>query len=510
MQKSSSKFTQAVIGAQGNMGQFLTRTLSPLSPVLKIDVNSSKKEWGKALKADVIWLSIPRNAVADVLEGKTFSKKQLIIDICTIKKGIGETLRKFSAAHLSFHSLHGSKVPLIGQRWAIIKTPSRGDQHPLGKQIIDFLKKQGVAFLPPVEESQHDFMMGITLSIPEVLTMVMDEIIKIYAESCGMKVPTKEELMRWAVPASNSLFGAYTHIVNSTPEWLRYEIIKEAPQSILGSVQEACRAIESFSLDDIRRTIAAQAVSVDSIPNAERDRVRRWINQWFVDSTKTLFKAAKESRVKPALKIQWMEDKKEIFPPSKKRTVAIHGIDGCFTHEALLRFLEENDIPESKADLKFLVTAENVLEAVTSGATDLGIFAIANSGSGTYVSSMGPIAEHTFKVQAVLGMEIMQCLLVHPSIKDINAIKEVFGHPQAISQCTRTLEESYPNLAVRPGKDTDDTALCAQRIAEGDMPKTTATLASQIAGKRYGLTVIAYNMHHDPFNTTTFLLVSKK
>jgi prephenate dehydratase len=65
-------------------------------------------------------------------------------------------------------------------------------------------------------------------------------------------------------------------------------------------------------------------------------------------------------------------------------------------------------------------------------------------------------------------------------------------------------------LKVVAGEDSDDTALCAKRVAEGMLPRTTATLASQIAAKRYGLNIISYNMHHDPFNTTTFLLVSKK
>jgi len=122
---------------------------------------------------------------------------------------------------------------------------------------------------------------------------------------------------------------------------------------------------------------------------------------------------------------------------------------------------------------------------------------------------MEPLGKYTFKIEAVIGMEIMQCLLAHKSIKEVDGIKEVFGHPQAVSQCTRTLEESYPRLKIVSGQDDDDTALCAKRIACGELPETTATLASQIAAKRYGLNIISYNMHHDPFNTTTFLLVSK-
>jgi hypothetical protein len=291
---------------------------------------------------------------------------------------------------------------------------------------------------------------------------------------------------------------------------LRYEIVKEVPGDLIEQIKKACGAISGMSIDDVQKKLHKQGMAIEKVNPAERDRVRRWVNQWFVDSTKTFFKTAKESRVKPTLRIQWMEDKNEIFPAQKKvMTVGIHGIDGCFTQEAMLRFLEENKIPESRVRFNFLVTAENVLKAIDSGETDLGIFAIANSGSGAYVSSMAPLAKYTFKVKAVIGMEIMQCLLAHKSIKTVEDIKEIFGHPQAVSQCKRTLEESYPKLKVVSGKDSDDTALCAERIALGKLPNTTATLASQIAATRYGLNIVSYNMHHDPFNTTTFLLISK-
>ncbi|MEK7068178.1 MAG: prephenate dehydratase domain-containing protein, partial [Patescibacteria group bacterium] len=169
----------------------------------------------------------------------------------------------------------------------------------------------------------------------------------------------------------------------------------------------------------------------------------------------------------------------------------------------------ESDYDSNNLELKFLVTAENVLQGVTGGEIDRGIFAMANSGSGAYVTSMQPMGDYQYDVLAVFGMEIMQCLIAHPTA-DINTITEIFGHPQAVSQCKRTLAESYPRLKVRYGTDNDDTALCAQRIAGGELPPTTATLASQIAAQLYGLKILSYNMHHDPYNTTTFLIIKRK
>ena len=107
-------------------------------------------------------------------------------------------------------------------------------------------------------------------------------------------------------------------------------------------------------------------------------------------------------------------------------------------------------------------------------------------------------------------MEILQCLISHPSIKSLEEVKEVFGHPQAVSQCKRTFAEKYPGIKLVEGKDNDDTALCVKQIAEGKWPRTTATLASQEAAKIYNLPILEYGMHHDPFNTTTFLVIKKK
>lgn len=135
---------------------------------------------------------------------------------------------------------------------------------------------------------------------------------------------------------------------------------------------------------------------------------------------------------------------------------------------------------------------------------------MANSGSGAYISSMYAMANYQFDILAIYGMEIMQCLITHPAIQDIGQIKEVFGHPQAVSQCKRTFVEKYPQIKLKYGQDADDTALCAQRIARGEIPKNTATLASQLAAEIYGLQVLEYGMHHDPFNTTIFLVIKKK
>lgn len=499
----------AIIGARGDMGKFLTRFLSMMGEVRPVSRGiSTKEDWAEAWSCDVIWLSIPRDAIDGLMNGKRFKKEQLVVDICSIKRSLSKVIKKTGASHLSLHPLHGPNIPLNGQRWAVIE--GSGNKNGNAVETLRFLKDQGINLLNAKSEGYHDFMLGLTLSVPELLTVVIEELNREYIKNCKEKKPTRSELNKWSVPASNAMYGAYHHVINSTAYWLRKEILCNAHKDLLKSSRKAFLSLSKIDDGDIKKKFKEQEKDIKTLSPEERIKIRLWIENWFSDATKSIFMEKDYSKTKPEITMQYKESVTEIFPDSKEKIkVGIHGIKGCFTHESILRFCEENKFDENRLELKFLVTAENVLRELDEGKIDRGVFAMANSGSGAYVTSMEPMGKYTYSVMAVYGMKIMQCLLSHPDEK-VENINEVFGHPQAVSQCKRTLAEKYPYLKITYGKDNDDTALCAKRIAEGELPKTTATLASQVAAKLYNLNIISYNMHHDPFNTTTFLIVKKR
>lgn len=500
----------SIIGASGDMGKFLASFLAPLGEIQSISRKNSQLEWDEAWKADVIWLSIPRDAIDSLLKNKKFRKDQVIVDICSVKRSLSKVIQNTGAIHLSLHPLHGPNIPWSGQRWVVIPTSKNVLDSSRARAILGFLKKQGIHFIEAESEGHHDFMIALTLSMPELLTIVIEVIIEKYVKENDLKKPSRSELNKWSVPASNALFGAYYHIINSTPCWLRKEILCNAHGNLIKNATKAFKDLSNLSEKDVEKKFERQAEDVKALSSEERVKIRLWVENWFVDSTKTIFIEKDYSKAKPEIVVQCGKEIDKIFPDlGKKIKVGIHGIKGCFTHESILRFCEENKIDEDKLDLRFLVTAENVLHALTKGEIDRGVFAMANSGSGAYVSSMDPMGKYNYDVLAVYGMKIMQCLLAHPD-STVESITEVFGHPQAVSQCKRTLFEKYPKLKLVYGNDEDDTALCAKKIADGELPKTTATLASQVAAKLYGLKILSYNMHHDPFNTTTFLIVKKR
>jgi len=210
----------------------------------------------------------------------------------------------------------------------------------------------------------------------------------------------------------------------------------------------------------------------------------------------------------PKLIIQSSQSPTEVFPENS--SVGIHGTPGCFTAESVNLLAKELKVDPQKLNLKYLIEAEKVIEAVINGEVERGAFAVANSGSGACVFTMHAMAKYQFEPVAVYGMEVVQCLLAHPSVKNINQVTEIFAHPQAIEQSIRTLHQKYPDIKITKGTDQDDTALCAKKLSTGELAPTTATIASQTAAQKYGLNILDYGVHHDPFNVTTFLVIKKK
>jgi len=199
----------------------------------------------------------------------------------------------------------------------------------------------------------------------------------------------------------------------------------------------------------------------------------------------------------------------EEFLAGKKTTVGIHGIIGSFTDEALYRFTRSLDLKPTQYEIKELIYAENVIRSVVNGKVDRGIFAAANSGSGSYLASIEAMAKYNFKVIALFTMPINMCILSHPTVKSINKVKEFRGHPVAIAQCRRTLKKRWPHIPVHPDTDELDTALSAKMLKEGTIPVTSCVFASKRAAKIYNLNILVEGAHDDPLNATSFVVIKK-
>jgi chorismate mutase/prephenate dehydratase len=101
-----------------------------------------------------------------------------------------------------------------------------------------------------------------------------------------------------------------------------------------------------------------------------------------------------------------------------------------------------------------------------------------------------------------LALDIAQYLLSHAG--DLGEVKRVLSHPQGLAQCREWLSAHLPD-AVR--EDVASTAGAAE-IAAGD--RTVAAIASELAGRLYGVPVLRARIEDNQHNSTRFLIIGMR
>lgn len=176
--------------------------------------------------------------------------------------------------------------------------------------------------------------------------------------------------------------------------------------------------------------------------------------------------------------------------------VAYQGVEGAFAHIAATRLF-----PHGK--LVNYPTWEAVFEAVEAGEAAYGVLPFENSHAGDVSAVLDLCYAHALSVVRVYDLPVVQNLLALPGAQ-LADIKEVYSHPQGISQSEKFLRSF--GLAA---KAMDNTAMAAQYVAQtGD--RTKAAIASAETAALYGLQVLVPGVNTDGDNTTRFIVVAKE
>ena len=176
--------------------------------------------------------------------------------------------------------------------------------------------------------------------------------------------------------------------------------------------------------------------------------------------------------------------------------VAYSGIEGSFASISAERIL-----PDAKR-ISYGSFSEAYC-AVCEGECEFAVLPIENS----YAGEVGSVTDLMFKgdlhVNGVYELGVSQCLL---GIKDSNleSIKTVISHPQALDQCSEYLKRhGIKSISA------ENTAVAAKEISlKNDV--TLGAIASKEAAKLYGLTILDYDINESAQNTTRFAVFSRK
>lgn len=144
---------------------------------------------------------------------------------------------------------------------------------------------------------------------------------------------------------------------------------------------------------------------------------------------------------------------------------------------------------------------EDVFRAVESGRAQRGILPIENSIGGTIHRNYDLLLEHDLTILGDLELEVVHSLLALPGVS-LEAVRQIYSHPQALAQCDRFLR-GLPGVEVVA---TYDTAGSAKLLKDRHLTDAAA-IASARAAKVFGLDVLKTGIQDFADNITRFLVV---
>ncbi len=183
--------------------------------------------------------------------------------------------------------------------------------------------------------------------------------------------------------------------------------------------------------------------------------------------------------------------------PVEGARVVYQGVEGAYSHEAAMAYFGDD------ADCYHVKTWEDAMEEVERGNADYAVIPIENSSAGAVSANYDLLTCHHNVIVAEICIPVNHMLLGLPGT-DISQIRSVYSHPQALMQCSQYLNArpQWRQISV------ENTAVAAKKIIE-DQDRSQAAVASQAAGKLYGLEALAEGVNHNKENTTRFIILAK-
>lgn len=226
------------------------------------------------------------------------------------------------------------------------------------------------------------------------------------------------------------------------------------------------------------------------IKNIEDEAVKLRIKEFLEDLMYISRKAQKEM-ISSSLIIEKSEDKKLDYK------VGYQGVEGSFSHQALLEYFAENT--ETCCFLSF----KEVFEALQRDEIKYGVLPIENSSTGGITEVYDLLGKYNFYITGEKCIQVNHNLLgvKGTQLSDIN---QVYSHSQGFLQCSEFLH-NYPRWQCIPYINTAKSAEYVSR----EVSKNKACIASKKAARVYGLDIIKENINDIKNNYTRFVIIGK-
>lgn len=175
--------------------------------------------------------------------------------------------------------------------------------------------------------------------------------------------------------------------------------------------------------------------------------------------------------------------------------IGYFGEKGAYSNIAAINMVNGDYIP--------LKSVKSVFESLNNNEIDYGVVPIENSIEGSVNETYDNLYKMNFFIIKEYYLRIKHCLI---GIKesDINKIKFVHSHPQALAQCSDFI---YKNGYIAINEyDTAGSVI----IVRDKNSTEHAAIAGELAAKVYNMKIMARDIENNKNNYTRFFLISKK
>jgi chorismate mutase/prephenate dehydratase len=178
--------------------------------------------------------------------------------------------------------------------------------------------------------------------------------------------------------------------------------------------------------------------------------------------------------------------------------VAFQGELGAFSEQAANAYFSTRAITPCPYK-----TLKRTFESVENRTVDYGIVPAENSLEGTVNETYDLLLESSLRICGECKLRIDHCLMALPSTQ-IQQLRVVYSHPQALAQCSRFLETLH--VRIEP---TYDTAGSAKLITDSKL-ENAAAIASPKAAQIYGLNILEKRIANLEDNFTRFYVIGQE
>ena len=181
--------------------------------------------------------------------------------------------------------------------------------------------------------------------------------------------------------------------------------------------------------------------------------------------------------------------------------ISFQGERGAYSEMAALNYftkIQNNN--ESLIEFLTCMTFSDVLNSTEDAKSEYSILPVENSIQGSVSESYDALYDTKLTAVGEVYQKIEHCLL---STGQIDKIKTVYSHPQALGQCSDFIQKK--SFKIIPTYDTAGSAKIIKDLNQDDI----ACIASKNAAKIYDLNIIQEGISNNLSNYTRFLILGE-